>query len=156
MTASDSTQAAPLQSENQDWLLAAFVQALNRGTFSGVGIVLLVGGQRVGGVAISGKEFMEKLGAAFDLGLERSTGESINAGREAFNDLAAQLYKPADSSGDEAEDSINSTPNYLHLRDVIFVSPTRETEQHEFPYWRFRLSEIQGWTLGKLNMLWDS
>jgi hypothetical protein len=106
-------------------------------------ITITIHGQIFTGTVISGREFFEACGQVFN-------------DRKLPTETIIQPF--IDSYPDQK--SVDGTINveikpvaYLHLKNVQIVTTTGNAPLlSELPYWRFLISRIDGWTLGKLKM----
>ena len=105
-----------------------------------VTVTLLVGGTLVCGELIGHDRWQDELQAMLD-----GIGGSV--------ELLGKLFKAVDESGEPQPDGV---PLYfVHLRNVLIITNYRGTLQGdvpqgiEHPLWRGRLSDVQGWTLGR-------
>ncbi len=125
--------------DDKDWFLQNLINMVNSGTMS-FGITLNVGGFLVSGTLIGGKEYFEGFGEDFASG---------------FQDLDfAENIKAAFAKNGEIYTSEEDVPppSYVHIKCARFFN----TNGNPIPgnrgvWWRGRVSEVDGFSLGLLN-----
>ena len=149
--------------QEPDKMLASLVSLVNKqgATYD---ITFVVDGVMLTGTIVSGNEYVSSMGEIFaniawtdDLGgkhvLDTETQQSI---REKYRNIADEKYPKqrlgANSDQDEEHQVDEMVIAYIHLRNLQVVLPANNVNfnyNNQFPYWRFRLSEISGWTFGR-------
>jgi hypothetical protein len=126
--------------DDKDWFLQNLVNMANSNGLN-FGITLNVGGFLVSGQLVGGKEYFEGFGSDF----ASPFGDS-----EAAEDIRASFAQHGDiySSGDEAV----PPPSYIHIKEAKFFN----TNGNPIPgnkgvWWRGRISQIDGFSLGSLS-----
>ncbi|MFP7478980.1 gas vesicle accessory protein GvpU [Terribacillus saccharophilus] len=118
----------------KDEILSFFVQAANHHDFS-TDITLHVKGALVTGTIISAASYFSNL------------KESISE----ENDIAKQL-KEALEQAEESADSNQSDAEYIHLKNMAtYVAESKTTPSDADLLWRGKLSEIDGFFLGRMS-----
>jgi hypothetical protein len=121
----DNEQEHP---EYKDWLLETFISMANKYN-TGFDITF-----SVGGTLTSGREFMCQL------------DETLS---QAYTEAGAQIETLGIKEAADDVYSKEDTPiEYLHVKNLQVVGPDT-IHYHNFPYWRFSLTKIEGWTLGR-------
>lgn len=119
----------------KDSILEFFVQASNKHDFS-IDITLNVNGAVISGRMVSAKEYFEAL------------SESIQDGGEVAKKLSEQLA----TAGEEFEKRDNAEAHFIHLKNTkIYNGDTDPTPSKGKVIWRGKLSEIDGFFLGKIT-----
>jgi hypothetical protein len=124
---------------DQDWFLQRLVNIVEGGV--SFDITLNVSGNIVSGALIGGKQYFKLLGESFASGL----GDN-----EAADSLKATFIKKGEEIYDENTKDIHE-PNYLHLKDAKFFVGGGGIPSNKGVLWRGRISEISGFSLGKLS-----
>lgn len=125
--------------DDKDWFLQSLINMVNGGKMS-FGITLNVGGFLVSGTLIGGKEYFEGFGEDFASGFQDlDSAESIKA---AFS-KNGEIY----TSEEDAP-----PPSYVHIKDARFFN----TNGNPIPgnrgvWWRGRVAEVDGFSLGSLS-----
>ena len=125
---------------DKDWFLQSLVNIVNSGGLS-FGITLNVGGFLVSGQLVGGKEYFEGFGRDFASAFSGS--ESAEYVQKSFS-----KYGEVYSSDKEAP----PPPSYIHLKEAKFFN----TNGNPIPgnrgvWWRGRLSQVDGFSLGSLS-----
>lgn len=123
-----------------DWFLQSLVNMANDG-FE-VGITLQVSGLLVSGVLAGGKSYFE--GFAEEFSSRFNDPESAKFMRGHFTNYG-DIYKKEDGAPP-------TSPQYIHLKNARFFN----TSGNPIPgnrgvWWRGRISEVAGFTLGSLE-----
>lgn len=143
--------------QQPDWLLQNLIGVVNRNKVS-YDITIHIKGTILTGTVVGGAEYFEELGKKFAEGLKASAEiagieyDPEGDGSEMFKDVIEELYP---SSGERSQDSQENesseptSPTFIHLKSVRVLMPTDTPFMGQSTYWRFRLSEIDGWVLGR-------
>ena len=128
-----------VQIDDNDWFLQRLVHIVNSGNIS-FGITLNVGGFLVSGTLTGGKEYFE--GVASDFAGTVSDTEEAEKIRALFA-KPGELYSSKENQ---------PSPSYVHIKDARFFN----TNGNPIPgnrgvWWRGRLSEVDGFSLGSLS-----
>ncbi|MER6539673.1 hypothetical protein ABT215_39015 [Streptomyces sp900105755] len=67
-----------------------------------------------------------------------------------FPDTADRLFRQAREDAGTEDGSERHGPRFVHLKDVTLFVPG--VSPVGLPFWRGRLSEVSGWTIGKLGV----
>ena len=123
-----------------DWFLQSLVNMANNGIE--VGVTLQVSGLLVSGVLTGGKAYFEGFAEDFSGGLnDPEVAESVRSSFAKFGDI----YKKED--GDEPP-----PPQYIHLKNARFFNTSgNPIPGNKGVWWRGRISEVAGFTLGSLG-----
>jgi len=128
----------PVDDVYLDALLEFLDGAETRG--SSLTVTLLVGGTLVCGDLIGHDQWQDEL-------------QALLRGAGGNGELLGKLFKRVDEQGGPRPEGVPL--NFVHLRNVLIITNYRGTLQGpepqgiEHPVWRGRLSEVQGWTLGR-------
>ncbi|MBU8895358.1 hypothetical protein DRW03_14945 [Corallococcus sp. H22C18031201] len=127
-----------------DWFLELLLNMVNDHGLN-VGITLTVGGTQVSGELVSGAEFIKNFGSTFSGALKRAgAGDAAASLQAKYETMAAQVYDA------KKAESAHEPLTFIHLRDARIVGPNGVLQPPQI-WWRGRLSEVQGWSLGVLN-----
>lgn len=123
-----------------DWFLQSLVSMANNGVE--VGVTLQVSGLLVSGVLAGGKAYFEGFAEDFSSGLnDPETAKSV---RDSFAKYG-EIYK---NEGDDAP----PLPQYIHLKNARFFNTSgNPIPGNKGVWWRGRISEVAGFTLGSLG-----
>ncbi len=126
-----------------DWFLQQLVRLAQVGDLD-IGITLQVGGLLVSGFIVSGKKYFE--------GFAESFARPIAGQHEitqSFTDALSQHGAIYDKRvGDEV-----LLPSYIHLKNARFYNSTHTAiPANKGVWWRGRLSEVGGFTLGAIGL----
>jgi len=125
-----------------DWFLQRLASFANEHGLE-MGITLQVSGLLVSGTLVSGARYFEAIAENFSQGLARHAdlARVMKEGVASF----AEVY--ADVGG-----TTPPLPQYLHLKDAQFFSTTgTPVPENQRVWWRGRVSEIGGFTIGQLQ-----
>ena len=127
-----------------DWLLAHLLELVGYGIE--FGLTLNVKGAIVAGTAISGATYLRELGektktATFSGSATRDTVDMIG---NLFSGFAPIYERPAGAP----EDYRAPPPNYVHMRDVTFISPQGGAFRTTGSHWRGRIQEVDAFAFG--------
>ena len=126
---------------NKDWFLQFLVNLANKNQFE-VDITLTVGGLLISGTLAGVKKYFDELGEFF-AGSYDAVNSSENI-KTTFRQIGEQCLCVAPSEQSE-------TPSYLHLKDVrFFDAQGKSIAACSGGWWRGRISEIQGFSPGRL------
>lgn len=125
-----------------DAFLQFLVNLVNNGDgLQGIGVTLQMGGMLLGGTIISGADYFDRFADGFASALQADTGD-----RESVRSTLAEL-------GDvfRLPQPVEPLPNYIHLSDALFFTTDGEPISEQPTLWRGRLSEVDGFILGRLQ-----
>jgi hypothetical protein len=126
---------------SKDWFLQFLVNLANKNQFE-VDITLTVGGLLISGTLSGVKKYFDELGDFF-AGSYDASSSSENI-KNTFKKIGEQCLCVAPSEQSE-------TPSYLHLKNVrFFDAQGKGIPASAGGWWRGRISEIQGFSPGKL------
>lgn len=111
----------------------------NSGT---IAMTLTIGGSIVSGSVIGANEWLTGTSAQLVTGNEtigKAFTDSFNLIKQTMSQTKARR---------EAEGRPTAAPNYVHMKDVT-INPG--PNQIGLPLWRATLSDISGWTLGRVD-----
>jgi len=133
---------------NNDWFLQLLVSLVNGKSGVSFSITLNIGGSIISGDMISGQEYFETFADSVSKGLELSGLESVAPRtREAFLKFA-EIYNKDNPNDNEIN---KRQPSFIHLKNTKFFHPGKPPiPDGEGFLWRGRISEIGGFSLGKL------
>lgn len=133
---------------------AATIFAGDRERKGGVGITLYVGGSAFSGTIVTAQAWAEVLadmpgdGSALISETMLKLNEAWDSGRDE---------KPSDEEWDalgekeRIEYELNTTTGFIHLVDAQYFQGGQVIPEKGGMPMRFRLSEVQGWTFGKME-----
>lgn len=128
--------------DDKDWFLQNLVDWANQHNFS-FGITLNVGGFLVSGSLIGGKEYFDGFGEDFV-----SAYEDQELAEKIKNIIAknGELYTISDEKD-------VPPPTYIHLKDArCFNTNGNPIPGNRGVWWRGRISEVDGFSIGSLSM----
>ncbi|WP_233129897.1 gas vesicle accessory protein GvpU [Domibacillus epiphyticus] len=118
----------------KDSILEFFVQAANHHDFS-LDISLNVKGAVISGTMVSAKEYFNTL------------SETFEDGNETAKMLSEQFVK----TGEAVQANDDSEAYFLHMKDTkVYCGDSKPTPSKGKILWRGKLSEIDGFFLGKI------
>jgi hypothetical protein len=137
---------APPNWHAPDTLLQGLLELVNKGGLH-FRITILVNGALLSGAVVSAREYTNALEQVFSTSLDKEVTEAPESVLEAVKQLTANLYPTL------AKDATATIPfvQYIHLVDVTHHHSTAEKtgfSDYPFPFWRFRLSEVDAWMMG--------
>ncbi|WP_368502975.1 gas vesicle accessory protein GvpU [Alkalihalophilus sp. As8PL] len=122
-------------SARKDSILQFFVQAANKHNFS-LDITLNVKGALISGTLISAKEYLNELSESFEDG----------------NEVAQKVSKELSKASEEAESGSPSEVSFIHMKHTkMFIGDSKSTPSTGKIIWRGKLSEVDGFFLGKIT-----
>ncbi len=132
----------------RDWFLQTLVNMANSSHSIGFcGIPLLTHGFLVSGQLISGKDYFHGFAEVFSGGLSDADIETKENVKDSFIKMGNNVYE-------KLKDEDNPTPPaYIHLSEAKFFHPNgNPIPSNEGVFWRGRISEISGFSLGSLSI----
>ncbi|WP_199428810.1 hypothetical protein [Qaidamihabitans albus] len=129
-----------MESDQADFLLQAFVDAVNQADDFTIAVTLSVPGGVVTGELITARRWMNEVANSVD------TGDSAAAA------LVADVYREQATlygSQRAQQNPLRGDVSYIHLRDARWV--TGNGGVGPGLYWRGLLNEVAGWSLGLLG-----
>lgn len=133
-------QANEHRTSLNDYVLEELVALVNAGNYE-ISVTLQVSGMLVSGLLVSGKRFFE--GYSDDLSSPFEPGSEME---EAVREFALTNRAVYDREGEEVD-----PPMFIHLRDARYVTPGGLLPTNNGVWWRGRLSEVGGFSLGSLS-----
>lgn len=119
----------------KDNTLEFFAEAVNKHDFS-LDITLNLKGAIVTGTMVSAGKYFEGLSETFGGG----------------NDVAEALSEKLAQAGEGAQSSNGGGANFIHLEDAkVYCGDTKPTPAKGDILWRGKLSEVDGFFLGKIH-----
>ncbi len=132
-----ATDSAP----SQDWFLQFLVNLANKNRFE-LDITLTVGGILVSGTLVGVRQYFDELSADFASPFD--TGSNPEVIKDTFKKIGEQCSCVSPSEKTE-------TPSYIHLKNVHFANVQgKRVSENKGIWWRGRISQVQGFTPGKL------
>jgi hypothetical protein len=130
----------------RDWFLQTLVNMANSSTSKGLfGITLLTHGFLVSGMLVNGREYFN--GFAEDIASGLDDSETAKSIKENFVTMGNSVYDKRDN-----DDNL-PPPTYIHLFDAKFFHPNGQPiPANKGVWWRGRISEISGFSLGSLSI----
>jgi hypothetical protein len=147
--------------QEPDFLLADLVSFLANKLETELGMTLMSRGAILSGTLVSEREYLATLNGMFKT-LARDTVTKPAPDDAAsleevfgFDELAEDQY--SEDPGDEEE--FQASPiRHLHLKDPVLIYPgsTMSFTESALPIIRLRLTSIDGWMLGRVQITHDS
>lgn len=146
-----------LRQQSADYLLRILVDVVNRGRLS-FDITVTVGGKLVSGHLVSAATWFDGVASLIDIqGGEGGVALSIPF-RQLRDDYRVhgmlsglEWEIKADSESEEGTKPVGSSdslPVFIHLKDAAIWHGSTDLR---VGYWRGRLCEVQGWSLGRMG-----
>jgi hypothetical protein len=133
-----ATGAAP----SKDWFLQFLVNLANKNQFE-LDITLTVGGLLISGTLAGVRQYFDDLGAYFASPFENKQSSEI---------VSTTFQKIGDQCACVSPSEQTETPSYIHLKNArFFDAQGKPLGPVEGTWWRGRLSEVQGFSPGKLQ-----
>lgn len=133
-----ATGAAP----SKDWFLQFLVNLANKNQFE-LDITLTVGGLLISGTLAGVRQYFDDLGAYF---------ASPFDGKQSSQMVSATFQKIGEQCACVSPSEQTETPSYIHLKNARFFNAEgKPFGPQEGTWWRGRLSEVQGFSPGKLH-----
>lgn len=118
----------------KDSILEFFVQAANKHDFS-LDITLNIKGAVVTGTIISAQEYFDRLSRLLEDG----------------DEVAQVLSEQLEDAGEAAHAQDNAEAYFIHMKDTkVYCGDSKPTPSKGEILWRGKLSEIDGFFLGKI------
>ncbi|KAF0816773.1 MULTISPECIES: gas vesicle accessory protein GvpU [unclassified Cytobacillus] len=118
----------------KDNILEFFVHAANKHDFS-LDITLNVKGAVITGTLVSAKEYFNTLSQTFEDG----------------NDVAQKVSEQLEIAGEAAQSNDDSEINFIHMKETkVYCGDSKPTPSKGDILWRGKLSEVDGFFLGKI------
>lgn len=124
----------------RDWFLQTLVNIANKSDLS-IGLTIITHGFLVSGEVIGGKTYFEKFGEEMGT-LVSETTEGISVS-EHFKKMGDDVY---------SEEKIDDNPSFIHFKNAKFFQTSGEPiPNNRGVLWRGKISEVSGYSLGKLS-----
>lgn len=118
----------------KDSILEFFVQASNKHDFQ-LDITLNVSGAVITGTLVSAKEYFDSL------------SETFEDGSEVAQKLSEELAK----AGESVDENQGSEAHFIHLKNTkVYCGDSKPTPSKGKIMWRGKISEVDGFFLGKI------
>jgi hypothetical protein len=125
----------------RDWFLQFLVNQANKNKIE-LDITLTVGGFLISGTLAGVRQYFDDLGAYF-------AGPFISGDNP--DEVQAAFRKIGDTCSCVAPSEQTDTPSYIHLRNArFFDAGGRSISGSAGTWWRGRISEVQGFSPGKV------
>ncbi|MGG1629317.1 gas vesicle accessory protein GvpU [Rossellomorea sp. NRS-1567] len=119
----------------KDSILEFFVQASNKHDFS-LDITLNVNGAVITGTLVSAKEYFDSL------------SETFEDGSEVAQKLSEELAK----AGESVDENQSTEAHFIHLKNTkVYCGDSKPTPSKGKIMWRGKISEVDGFFLGKIS-----
>jgi hypothetical protein len=119
----------------KDSVLEFYVMAANQHGFS-LDISLNLNGAVISGTLVSAKEYFATLSETFEDG----------------SDIAQELSEQLSQAGEVVESNGHGEANFIHLKNTkVYCGDSKPTPSKGKILWRGKLSEIDGFFLGKIS-----
>jgi len=131
-----------IHDDNKDWFLGTLNNIVNNNTIT-IGITIFSHGFIISGHLAGGKEYFDATAGEFSALLNNS-GKVENS----FIELANRIYE---SDSDNVKNGPLST-DYIHIKNAKFInSSTNDVLPNDTVWWRGRISEVSGFSIGVIN-----
>jgi hypothetical protein len=147
--------------QEPDFLLADLVSFLANKLETELGMTLMSRGAILSGTLVSEREYLATLNTMFKTlardAVTKAPPQDADSLEDVFgfDDLAEDQY--SEDAGDEAE--FQASPiRHLHLKDPVLIYPgsTISFTESALPIIRLRLTSIDGWMLGRVQVTHDN
>jgi hypothetical protein len=147
--------------QEPDFLLALLVSFLANKLDAEFGVTLILRGTVLTGTLVSERAYLSRMNDLFQ-GLVRGSLASPNPEElrlidEAFgfDDMTEDVYLDDDQPENAPEDLSFPPIRYLHLRDpyILYPGAAMSFTESPLPILRIRLTEIDGWLPGRVNVV---
>lgn len=147
--------------QEPDFLLRDMVSFMANKMNSSIGITLMVRGAVLTGTLVGEREYLHGINNLFKEmardTIVKPTKEDLESIDEAFNydSMTEDRYPEDDDLEDEDAAFESQMVRYLHLRDPIIIHPgaTLSFQESPLPIMRIRLTEVEGWMLGRILVM---
>ncbi len=142
MASEGKDNAAMDSTPKKDWFLQFLVNLANRKHFE-LDLTLTVGGILISGTLVGVRQYFDDLSNYFAGPF--TSGSNSDEIKDTFKKIGEQCT--CVSSTEQTE-----TPSYIHMKNVDFFNGQGKLlSGKEGIWWRGRLSEVQGFTPGRLS-----
>ncbi len=127
----------------KDWFLQFLVNLANKNEFE-LDITLTVGGMLISGTLTGVRQYFDEVGSYFASPFsEKPNSEQVRATFKKIGDQCSCI-SPSEQT---------DRPSYIHLRNTLFFDAQGKPQpsQEGGTWWRGRLSEVQGFSPGKMG-----
>jgi hypothetical protein len=131
-----------------DEVLRLLVQEINSSAALEVGVTLSVRGLLISGVAVGWRAYYKGMSAYLRSAARGSDAEKVAGHIASIFDGLVQQQDTAEESNPILKDS---PPSFIHLRDARVLLGSESVPRQQGMWWRSRLSEIDGFTVGTLT-----
>jgi len=129
-----------LHDPSKDWFLSTLNTIVNNNDIT-IGITIFTHGFMVSGHLAGGKQYVDAVGSEFSTLLNSGNVEN------SFIDLANRIY----NSDSEHVKNGPLSADYIHIMDAIFYSSTGAALSPNATWWRGRLSQVSGYSIGVIS-----
>jgi hypothetical protein len=129
-----------LHEPGKDWLLATLNAVVNNHNIT-IGITITANGFMISGHLAGGKDYFEAIGNEFTSILKSGNVE------DNFLELADRIYN---SDSDHIKNGPLTT-DYIHIKNAKFYNAGNSLPYNEAVWWRGKISEVSGFTLGVIR-----
>lgn len=131
-------------SAEADWFLQSLVSMANQSNIE-IGITLQVSGMLVSGSLVSGKQYFEGFANDFVTPFANDP-ETANAIKDSFGAYGEIYSQPKEGEPDRP------APQFVHLKNARFFNTAgNPIPGNKGVWWRGRICEVGGFTLGSLS-----
>lgn len=128
-----------------DWFLQILVSTVNK-TSIDIGITLNVGGLIISGQLINIKIYFEGLAQ------EMALANADEPLKDAFQTMFRKIGSEYKLSSEESENENQPPPKFIHLKNAkMLLANGQKVPTNQGVWWRGRLSEVDGFSLGSLS-----
>lgn len=141
MASDDKTIYSTGNAPPKDWFLQFLVKLANKNRFE-LDVTLTVGGLLISGTLVGARQYFDDLSEYFASLFTKGPNSEVI--KETFKKIGDQCTCISPSEQTE-------TPSYIHLKNAIFSDAHGKLISGDAGIlWRGRISEVQGFTPGKL------
>ncbi|MBW4436593.1 MAG: hypothetical protein KME04_05635 [Pleurocapsa minor GSE-CHR-MK-17-07R] len=151
--------------QEPDFILTDLVSLMANKMNSELGITLLVGGTVMTGTLVGERDYLSTVSKLFKSVaremFDHPTRDDLKAIDDAFEFdafIEDEYLEPDDAPVEEdaPDEAVPMPPiRFLHLKDPLIIAPgsTMSFRESALPIMRIRLSQIQGWMMGRVTMM---
>lgn len=147
--------------QEPDFILSYLVSSMVNLVGVQIGVTIMLKGMVVTGTLVGEREYLAAVSSMFNAQIQSSlkglSKDERDAAEEAF-DLTGLFedFYPEEDDDDEDDDISNTAPIlHMHLKDplVLFPQPAIGFTDSIVPILRVRLTAVDGWMLGRANIM---
>lgn len=132
-----------------DELLRVLVRLINSASGLEVGLTLAVKGLLISGTAISWRDYYKGTAGYIRDATRGSESEGVADSIASIFDALVEGQEKLEAEDPTAKDA---PPNFIHLKQARVFTGADPIPREQGMWWRGRLSEVDGFTVGNVNV----